>query len=374
MTADTKALAPIKQVRHWMTDDKVRKSVADILPSDINCDAFIGQCLIALQTDDLQKCSPQSQFQAIFTCATLGLLPTIKQVAMIPRAGKVDVMPQWQGYKALMERHPSILELTPYLVHKTDSYSFENGVMVHKYDPFNESRSIESIKDIVGGYVKIEYTDGRTPKFFTCTAQYIEKCAKCAQTNKVWSVWFEQQALKTLIRACYARRAVPLDPFAEKALKILSEKEDEMLGNDPSRPVVMRRPESVEQFKRRQRESRPAEVIDESVYTDEPSQTPEPPQKAPESPQTHAEAESEPTGEEGPPTPHEAAMAYIARINRRRTKSGIDEDLEAAMKEIHSLPADSDEKTAAQRLVVEAADRRTEEISGKDTGGLFPPE
>ena len=267
-----------------------------------------------------------------------------------------------------MERHPSILELTPYLVHKKDSYSFHNGAMVHEYDPFDDSRSIETFSDIAGGYVKIEYVDGRPPKYFTATAKYIQKCAGCAQTQNVWKKWFEQQALKTVIRACYARRAVPIDPFADKALKLLTEREDAIMGNDPNRPVVHQRPQSVDAFKAKARPAPPqSEIIDVVVEQDDP----EPPQEPPTPPVTSAEPKQAQSDPDEPPTPEEVAQVFIAKIGKRRSKGGIDEDLEAAMKEIHGLPADDEDKHAAQTMVIEAADKRTDEVSGKNPNDLF---
>jgi len=139
-----------------------------------------------------------------------------------------------------------------------------------------------------------------------------------------------------------------------KAIQDGSDTAQSIFEEQPADKPATAKPKSVDEFKSKAK--------------------PDTPPDAPESSQTGAETKQAQLDPNEPPTPQEAAERYIAKIAKRRSKGGIDEDLEAAMKEIHSLPANDDEKMAAQRLVVEASDRRTDEISGKESGGLFPQE
>ncbi len=207
-------------------------------------DQFLAFLVAALTDVNLEKCSAKSKFIAAQKCATLRLVPQLDHVALIPRWNKktgcteVNVMPQWQGYKAIMERCPHVREVRPVLIHVRDRYQFIDGVLTHDYDPFDTERTIKTIKDIRGGYLKVFYTDGRPVYYHTVTADYISKCRTCADTTAVWDKWFEQQALKTVVRSAFARRVVPLDPLYEGILQDAVRIDDLAMRNDPTRVSV----------------------------------------------------------------------------------------------------------------------------------------
>lgn len=256
-------LAPAQQheekLRTLLASPEVERGLADALGSWMNPQTFLAQMLIACSDAKVDKCTVASKFKAVHFCATLGLLPTYQQVALIPRKNKdteqyeISVMPQWQGLKALMERHPDVLEVQPVLVLTTDEIQWagDGPDMVpihHRFDPLiHVARSIE---DLRGGYLRITYRDGRPPKFHIVTADYINRCMLCSESYKgrekaikskkdwipacPWTDgWFEQQALKTVLRSAYARRAVPIDPMVAGRVETFLKQEDSLLGNDP---------------------------------------------------------------------------------------------------------------------------------------------
>jgi len=158
-------------------------------------------------------------------------------VILIPYKDTLKAMPTWQGYKAVMERHPKIVEVSAALVHNTDSFSFGTSGCQHEYDPFDPARDIKSAKDIRGGYCTIIYANGRPPKYHFTPVRHMEKARQCAKTQNVWTKWYEQMALKTCYRDCYARRAVPVDPLVGERMERLTKADDINLGNDPNRVV-----------------------------------------------------------------------------------------------------------------------------------------
>ena len=219
----------------WIDNPKAHARIDAAVGDVMETDQFIAHMLTAFQSPEVRGCTDQSKFTALHECAALGLLPTLNQVKLIPYKDQLKAMPQWQGYKALMERHPSILEVSGCLVHVADKFAFENGEPRHTYDPFDASRDIKNGKDIKGGYCKIVYSDGRPPKYHMVTVRQIEKARGCAQTQNVWGKWYEQMALKTLYRDCYARRAVPIDPLVYSRLQKVLKLDDINMGNDPLR-------------------------------------------------------------------------------------------------------------------------------------------
>jgi len=228
----------VGRLRAWVSQDTVVSGLKAALGGFMEADTFVSHMLTAFQGDDkIAACSDESKFRAVHECAALGLLPTLDQVRLIPYGQEVKAMPQWQGYKVLMERHPDILEVQGVLVHVDDTCFVTNGEPSHDYDPFDSEREIKSSDDIKGGYCKISYTNGRKPKYHFTPVRQIIKARACAKTKNVWDKWFEQMALKTLYRDCYARRAVPIDPMVQDRLQKVLKHDDVQLGNDPNRPA-----------------------------------------------------------------------------------------------------------------------------------------
>jgi recombinational DNA repair protein RecT len=222
-------------LRAWVERPGVPEQIEAALGGVMATDTFTQHMMIAFQDPDVARCSDKSKYTALHQCAAMGLLPTLDQVKLIPYKNEVKAMPQWQGFKALMERNPDILEVTGHLVHVTDHFEMHNGVPTHTFNPFDEARTIAGPKDIVGGYCKIVYRDGRPPKYHFVTRKHIEKAQKCAQTQKIWSAWYEQMALKTLYRDCYARRAVAFDPMVADRVQQAIDLDNLNMGNDPRR-------------------------------------------------------------------------------------------------------------------------------------------
>lgn len=228
-----------QKISNWVRMPEVQNRILSALNESIKPEYFFAQIEISFQDPEVQKCTARSQYEALHRCAAMGLLPSLDHVALIPRKNgqyfELDVMPEWRGYKAIMERHPLVFTVDAQLVHINDEYAFEGGILKHTFDPFAADRVIRSVKDIKGGYAVITWKDGRPPKYHFCTADYIDKCMGCAQTKNVWSKWFEQQARKTLYNSCYRANHIPVDPAVEAHMGTVITVDNEYLGNDPNR-------------------------------------------------------------------------------------------------------------------------------------------
>lgn len=237
-----------EKLRMQLAKPEVVEGIASALNGCIDADAFISQIVIHFSSKpEIAQCTPESQFTAAHQCAALGLLPNLQQVAIIPRQVKdkqiwlATVMPQWQGYKALMMRNGDVEDITVRLVHVTDSYDYDGDtdVFIHHFDPFNANRKVEKIEDIKGGYVRVKWKDRTRPDtIHFVTADTIARARACAGTSDVWGRWFQEQCLKTCLRNAYARRVVAVDPLFANRLELLGQAEDLALQNDPMRGVV----------------------------------------------------------------------------------------------------------------------------------------
>lgn len=232
-------------VQAWMESPTMNKSLAAALSGYMDVKKFAAQCYLAAQSPDLAACSAESLFKAFLECAQMGLLPGThyRHVALVPRKGVIVVTPQWQGFKFLMERQPGIKRVKPVLVHVRDEFRVENGTVIHRFDPFDSERQFEHPDaakaakrepGLRGGYLQIEHDTGEVEYHFV-SAEKIDRNRRCAETQKLWTQWFEEMATKTVIRDAWSKRAVPVDPEIAARMGHADEADNRALGNDPAR-------------------------------------------------------------------------------------------------------------------------------------------
>lgn len=224
-----------KGVRGWLSNESVRKELAAAVGDMMDPDAWIAQIMIAMQDEKIKDCTDNSKFEAAHKVASMGLVHSANHFALVPYGNTVQVNVQWQGMKALMERHESVFEVTATLVHKSDKFERVGDEIHHDWDWFDPERKIETAADLRGGFLTVSYLDGRATRYYPVTVAYIEKCRGCAKAKTVWTAWYEQMATKTIFRWGYSRRVVPMDPLVADKLANVFAHEDEMLKNNPVR-------------------------------------------------------------------------------------------------------------------------------------------
>jgi len=224
--------------------DRVAKALGGFIPVD----TFIAHWMQALR--DYRGYAGLGDL--ILKGAAMQLLPTLDQVALIPfhdnKTGQTTLkfMLTWRGMLALMYRSERVEHIRVELVHKKDKWSYENGVLKHSYDPFDQSRVINGPGDIVGGYVEATLKPGGQNVYHMVAVNDIEKARSCAAgggRTGPWAKWYKQMALKTIIRDAYARQFIPIDPAVQLKINMALEEEDEILGNDPNRVATAPTPQ-----------------------------------------------------------------------------------------------------------------------------------
>jgi len=341
----------------WVARPEIKQQILAAVGSELDAEQFASHMLVALNRPDFARCSNASKAMALLECAALGLLPTAGQVVLIPYKDQLKAMPQWQGYKALMERHPAVLEVQAYLVHVSDAFGVENGEVHHAYDPLDAKRTFADLKDLRGGYCKIIYRDGRPPKFHFTTADQIKKAKACAQTQSVWNKWFEQMATKTLYRDCYARRAVPVDPLVAARLERVTAADDVILGNDPRQSLPTEGTRSERFLSRVAPEPDPEpESEPESTNPDQAIEDAAAEELAAGPSGTAPEVGVQPVHPDNAPErdPAAAVMRFAQELNKCGTTKAVGETLAALDSEYDWLPADAQEEI--RKLAAEVKD------------------
>ncbi len=214
--------------------DRIRSSLAGMMEPE----TFLNHCIMAINNPDkpeIRRTTLASQAECVLTLATLGLLPSLNQAALIVYGDKLKVMPQWQGYKAIMMRNPDISDIRHTLVHVNDDFSVgSDGKPDHHYNPLDPKRTISGAQDIMGGYLTITYRNGKVDYHFV-TVAYIEECRSCAKAQNVWKKWYAKMAIKTMYRDCYSQRIIAVEPNIATKLEAVNRYDDHLLGNDPTR-------------------------------------------------------------------------------------------------------------------------------------------
>jgi len=205
-----------------------RQRVNGALMGVMSCEAFNAGCLAALADPKLRQCSAESLGRAFLTCASMGLMPGPQQlVSLIPRGGQVTVMLGWRGIACLFARLPQVAQVSAVLVHIDDPLTVEP----FHHEPHPYDREVTSPDNCRGGYLRIEYTDGRTTRHHVSIRKILEN-RKAAGNSSVWRTYFAPMALKTVYRDAWARAAVAFEPGAPPAQHILNAELHEREAND----------------------------------------------------------------------------------------------------------------------------------------------
>ena len=233
-------------IAKWLDNEAVNKQIVGALAGYMDADTFKAQCALAARDPNLANCDPGSLFAAFLLCAQAGLLPGKHHghVWLIPRKSAVDVMPGANGYLYLFRRQPGVQDVRIMLVHEQDQFEYDpdTDTVTHKFDPFSESRvfsyptKTNPKGGLRGGYVRVDFKDGRTVYHFVPVAKVLRNM-ECAQAQNVWQRWFGEMARKTIIRDAWARRIVPIDPELAERLGTAEDTDRSILGEDPSRII-----------------------------------------------------------------------------------------------------------------------------------------
>ncbi len=336
------------RLSEWLAQPDQIQRFEDALGGYMDARLYVAQILIFFQKPEIAECTAASQFEVALKCASFGFVPNLNHVAIIPRNAKTSIqgreqwvkvatmMPQWQGYKALMERHPDIHLVTPRIVfdHEVYEYDEETGAIKHFMDPFDPKRVCDKdLKNLRGGYVVIEWKDGRK-QFHYVTADHIRKSRECSEPIKkrnageqlkfppVWDLWTDSMVLKTILRDCYSKRAVPIDPFLAGRLSKLVNDDDEAMEVKIEQPINLPPPSPS-------RTSRASQVVAGLGYTPEPT-TFEPSEPAGEpvpakASKPKADKTVEAAPKDLPPNVCKALEQWASAVHRASDEAKLDE-------------------------------------------------
>jgi len=177
----------------------------------------------------LRKCDPKSIYNAVVNIAATGatLNPALQQAYLIPRKGKCCLDFSYRGLIQLAVDSGSVLDMDASCVYENDTFSFEYGL-----DP--KLKHIPALGDrgaFTYVYAKAILLSG-IKKFIVLDKPEIEKIRQSAQTQKVWSEWYDEMARKTAIKKLY--KMLPQSNKMSHAIMVVNEHEGLELEPQPT--------------------------------------------------------------------------------------------------------------------------------------------
>jgi recombination protein RecT len=126
------ALTPKQRTEAFMQSIINRKqSFASLLPKGVNPDWFMAEVRVAVaRSPNLATCDQVSVFDAITTCAQLGLSPSgrLGSAYLIPFKEKCTLVVGYKGYLDLAYRSGEVMGMQAQVVHEADEFEWEEGL------------------------------------------------------------------------------------------------------------------------------------------------------------------------------------------------------------------------------------------------------
>ncbi|WP_170759940.1 recombinase RecT [Ruegeria lacuscaerulensis] len=197
-------------VRFKQDLDKLQTAGELALPDSVPFKAFKNAAVVAV-TDNpgILNCKPASVFKAVRTLAGAGLVPDGREAAIVPFKGEAQAMPMVAGLVKVARNTGKVASLWAEVVYEGETLEVwvEDGE--RKWNHVNEDGSrldaMERGGEIRGAYAVAKLTDG-TVEFQPMSRAEIEKRRKASANQKsdnptgIWEKWYDQMALKTVIR------------------------------------------------------------------------------------------------------------------------------------------------------------------------------
>lgn len=133
-----------------------------LLPKGMEFDWFAGEVKVALaRTPKLLECDQTSVFDALTTCAQLGLSPSgrLGSAYLIPFNGKCTLVIGYKGFVDLAYRSGEVVGFGAQVVHENDEFDYSEGfgVQIHRHVRSEEAnpgplRFVYAWAEMRGGY------------------------------------------------------------------------------------------------------------------------------------------------------------------------------------------------------------------------------
>ncbi len=180
-----------------------QKMITSLFGDKEKSNKFLATAVKVANDYKLSACHPQSIIDACVNVAQLNLdlSPMLQHAYLVPFGKKVQLIISARGYTALLERIG--WKIKSYIVNESDTFIYE-------VDGFDEIIKLEKDLDGTSEVFKYAVAVAKAPDgtlyVEVMNKQQIEKHRKVSQNQKsdkpsgVWLDWYDQMALKTVIK------------------------------------------------------------------------------------------------------------------------------------------------------------------------------
>lgn len=205
-----------------------KQSFQALLPKGLDAEWFMGEVKVAVaRTPKLLECERMSVFDALTTCAQLGLSPSgrLGSAYLLPFGGKCTLVIGYKGYVDLAYRSGEVVGFGAQVVHEGDEFDYSEGfgVQIHRHVRSEEAnpgplRYVYAWAEMRGGYKVSLLMLRREVEAIKAKAPGAKKTDSPWHTNE--SEMWRKTAIRRLIKL------LPLSPQKAQALHRAQEVED----------------------------------------------------------------------------------------------------------------------------------------------------
>ena len=292
MTSKSKAVAtkaPADPVRTSL--GALSPELQAALPAHVTVEKFTRVAMTSIQNNPgLREAEPRSLYGAIVKLAQDGLMPDGREAALVifnKKSGQgwvknVQPMPMIAGLLKMMRQSGEVAWVDAQVVHEKDGFQYRPGL---DETPIFEPNWFGDRGAVIGVYAVAKLKSGETVPPEIMSMKDIEKIRKASRSPErgPWADWFEEMALKSVLRRLLKR----LPTSTDKVMGIIDS--DTEMAARPFQAVTQIEHEEPEQ-------SGPAPVSRLAMLEhDEPEPEPEPEPKPARKPRAKKGEQSEQT-------------------------------------------------------------------------------
>lgn len=216
-----------------------KRELAKVLPNETEVARFMAVALLQLSDpkvgDKLARCTKESFYNSIMSSARSGILPDGTNGYLIPYGTTCTLQFSYRGLCDMAIRNGIATHFASDIVRRNDVFVWRNGCLVeHTVEGWDD----EERGEVVGVWCRAFLPDGQTQDM-RMSKKDIEKVRSKAQSDNVWSEWWEEMAKKACLKRLF--KTMRNTPQLAEAIKADNELYDLSKNSAPKKRVVSNR-------------------------------------------------------------------------------------------------------------------------------------
>ena len=208
--AKPKTKAPI--IVQQVLSDQFKKQLARAVPKHLSADRMARIAATEVRkTPALLNTTPASFLGAVMQSAQLGLEPgsALGQAYLVPYGNQCQLILGYRGMIDLARRSGQVLSLSAFAVHEGDDFNYQLGL--HPDIHHVPSCEADRVKKPITFVYAVANLRGGGYQFEVMSRAEVEAVKAKAKSKNIWNTYFEQMALKTVIRRLFKYLPVSIE-------------------------------------------------------------------------------------------------------------------------------------------------------------------